>query len=394
MLEPSAADRGSILVDHAASQALGSQPSALSSSSEGRPFVGEQKALRKEVFSGGLLQPLHTVWPARSRFYCRGACMTGDWSPAVMLTWGCILVPCIVYAVAVAPAVWRDWHPSIPLAALAVFALTSVLLFATCCSDPGVIPRRPLLLAASKAGEVSDILGYDVLGTVSDHHASVAEQPSEGEFEMHRVSPELRQKGYRWCHTCEIVRPPRASHCSDCDHCVLRWDHHCPFVNNCVGQRNYRFFIGFISSALCLAIFVVPGLFWWAMAQPLPSSRRFFRGADSDEDYSRSASFLVIVTAAVVGFISLLLLGFLGFHFFLIVTCQTTKEHVRKPARTLVDEAEPTIWAPRGPRVFNPRWCISVDALRSAAATAASRRASSGRWSTVGEDAGVELVPP
>lgn len=68
------------------------------------------------------------------------------------------------------------------------------------------------------------------------------------------VKETLRAKWSR-CPLCKIMRPPRAGHCRTCGSCVQRLDHHCIWINSCVGQGNHRSFL------LTLSVFLLTSLY-------------------------------------------------------------------------------------------------------------------------------------
>ena len=55
---------------------------------------------------------------------------------------------------------------------------------------------------------------------------------------------------WRYCRKCKGIRPPRTHHCSISGKCVLRMDHYCPWVGNCVGMYNHKHFIMFLVHAV------------------------------------------------------------------------------------------------------------------------------------------------
>jgi len=131
---------------------------------------------------------------------------------------GVLLTHAFIYATVVACVVLPTFENSVPgvmnVGVLTINTVLALLCYVLCVfSDPGKVPE----------------------GWSSDPEADT-------------VVTQVKKKGggARFCQKCQLPKPPRCHHCRVCKRCVLRMDHHCPWVNNCIGHGNYKTFFLFL----------------------------------------------------------------------------------------------------------------------------------------------------
>lgn len=62
---------------------------------------------------------------------------------------------------------------------------------------------------------------------------------SRNEWKEYLISLEHDEPLPQFCLSCMVRKPLRAKHCRSCNECVVRFDHHCGWINNCVGAKNH-----------------------------------------------------------------------------------------------------------------------------------------------------------
>eukprot|EP00756_Hemistasia_phaeocysticola_P062314 Hpha_TRINITY_DN5748_c0_g1::TRINITY_DN5748_c0_g1_i2::g.147637::m.147637/K16675/ZDHHC9_14_18; palmitoyltransferase ZDHHC9/14/18 len=219
---------------------------------------------------------------------CNGTVVMGPDRFSLLFTWILICGPVAAFFVYVCP---MSPSTSIPfrLVSVALVCLTLFSLTRTGCTDPGVILKEEAL----------------------------PENPAE----LSRTRPDGAVE--KWCVTCKIWRPERASHCRRCDHCVLRFDHHCPWTGTCVGQRNYRYFVGFLCGVVALAVLVGVGCLVGIISAVGREKHNDLASALRDEGYAAPVLLLyVVLIVCCVG-------SLLQYHLGLLAKNKTTHEQMK-----------------------------------------------------------------
>lgn len=251
---------------------------------------------------------LYQVWRGRNKFLCGGRLVFGPDAGSVILSTvligGPALTFCIKMFMRISEVDFMYGHAVLTVGCFLTL-LDLTFLYMTAARNPGIVPRntRPPLDC-----EVESVrsLDWGSCGTPSFKVPRTKDVVVNG----HTVR-------VKFCDTCLLYRPPRASHCSICNNCVQRFDHHCPWVGQCIGVRNYRTFFMFVTTSTVLCIYVFTFSLLNLLREPGPLWRAMSNDVSS-------------VTLIVYCFISVWFVGGLSlFHSYLVSTNQTTYENFR-----------------------------------------------------------------
>ena len=193
-----------------------------------------------------------------------------------------------------------------------LLAFTFYLLLNTCYTiavftDPGS-PLHPST-SGSRGGKGT----YTSLPTTEPSH-----DPQHAQRNLSAVTVSSTGQP-RYCKKCQCNKPDRTHHCSTCKRCVLKMDHHCPWLATCLGQHNYKAFVLFLIYTCFFCYVCFASTAWYVYTEILSSSMV--------EDFTPVN---VVMLAVISGIIGIVLTGFTGWHLYLCVRGQTTIECLEK----------------------------------------------------------------
>ncbi|RUP49903.1 DHHC palmitoyltransferase-domain-containing protein [Jimgerdemannia flammicorona] len=267
---------------------------------------------------GGKRQRNYQVFPGRNVFFCGGRLMTSREHWAFLIAFSLVLIPGGLFAGFTCPWLWTNIHPALPIIFAYMFVLAIASMLRTSLTDPGIIPRN---LDPSPPLDDFDELVSSNRNSFAYGSMFSRNMPLPKDVKVKDTNIRLK-----YCETCKIYRPPRASHCRQCDNCVENEDHHCIWLNNCIGRRNYRPFFTFIFTATVMCLYVLS----LSLAHVVIL---YMQGRSKTPGYGFGTAIGQAPVSFVLVFITFVLVwsvgGLTGYHLFLISRNVTTHEQLR-----------------------------------------------------------------
>ncbi|XP_047974379.1 probable protein S-acyltransferase 7 [Salvia hispanica] len=253
---------------------------------------------------------IYQAWKGSNKFFLQGRFVFGPDVRSLALTIFLIVAPVSIFCVFVAHKLMDDsfdnWGGYVMTIAIVLTSCDLMLLLLTSGRDPGIIPRN---------AHPPEPEGCDDNNTGGSQTPQLR-LPRIKEVEVNGTTVKIK-----YCDTCMLYRPPRCSHCSICNNCVERFDHHCPWVGQCIGLRNYRFFFMFVFTTTLLCGYVFGFCWFYIKRIMIKDDISIWRAMIK----TPASIALIIYTFIAVWFVG----GLMTFHLYLICTNQTTYENFR-----------------------------------------------------------------
>jgi len=182
-------------------------------------------------------------------------------------------------------------------------ALLLTCLWRAVFTDPGSVPETAEWMPSRRRG-------------VGTHGGAVSSSIDELPLPQLHESKQTGER--RFCKWCNGYKPDRCHHCRVCKSCILRMDHHCPWIANCVGFRNHKYFFLLVFYALLTCGFII-----WTMSASLYAVLFV-------EETLPMHRFLLVFGMTLTCIMTVLLFFFFVFHVRLMFVATTTIEFCEK----------------------------------------------------------------
>ena len=165
------------------------------------PEKYDPAVILKMLRSSGPITHLFRIWEGNNRFWFNGSLMTGPPTDGTSncFTWGAIIIVNIIFYSLAVPFLWNHVHPFFPILSSYLLCMTVGFLLLTSFTDPGIIPRKSILLATR--------------GEIPERYTEKASRETDTlQTLVTRKRKPLKTRN-RYCKICQIYRPPKAEHC-------------------------------------------------------------------------------------------------------------------------------------------------------------------------------------